>query len=322
MDNLVIEQRRGFAVEGEHPIDAVIATRDGAIVAQIGRDEPTTFRSAAKPFQLETSLSLLPEAARAALTSRDLALGAASHHGESMHVAQVESLLARLGRGAEHLYCGVHPPSHAPSAQALWARGEEPSVLHNNCSGKHAFMAAASAAQRWAEDYRSPMHGLQQHALSVLQARTGGGIAGTVVDGCGLPCFVLSLSAMARAWAELAHALAHEPQTHLGSIGLAMREHPLLMSGTEAFDGWLIQHSDAVAKVGAQGLLCLALPQQAVGIAIKVRSGSDVVRPKAALAVLERVFPGWLQAATPARFVQVFNLVGAQVGAHAAVWQS
>jgi L-asparaginase II len=154
-----------------------------------------------------------------------------------------------------------------------------------------------------------------------MQERTGQGVAGVVIDGCGVPCFVLPLSSMARAWAELAHAIAHEQESLLGRIGRALREHPLLMSGTDAFDGWLIQHTQGVAKVGAQGLLCMALPEQGVGLAIKARSGSDVVRPAAVLAVLEHVFPGLLNTPALPKFTQVWNLAGTLVGENASVWR-
>jgi L-asparaginase II len=321
MQQLVIEQHRGFAVEGEHVIDAVLCDERGQVVAQIGADALTTFRSSAKPFQLEVSLSLLSESTRAQLSRADLALGAASHHGEPVHLAQLTSLLERVGCAPSQLYCGVHPPAHAPSAQALWARGETPSVLHNNCSGKHAFMAAACAAQGFVADYRDAEHPLQRQMLATLQHRSGQTVAGTVVDGCGVPCFVLPLSGMARAWAALAHEVAGEGDSALGEIGRAMREHPLLMSGSDAFDGWLVRHTSAVAKVGAQGLLCIALPEQRLGLALKSRSGADVARPAAALAVLDRLVPGWLREAPPPRFTHVTNLVGARVGEQRAVWR-
>lgn len=317
---LRIEQRRGFALEAVHAVDAMVCDTEGRVLAQIGDDFVTTFRSAAKPFQLEVSLELLPEAARAALEGADLALGAASHHGEAAHVVRVRSLLARLGREARHLHCGVHAPVHAKSAEALFASGERPTVLHNNCSGKHTFMAAACAAQGYAEDYLSPDHPLQRRILERLAEHAGGSVRGAVTDGCGVPCSVLPLSGMARAWAELAKDVADEPESTLGRIGRAMREHPRMMSGSDAFDGWLIEHAPLIAKVGAQGLLCLGLPAERVGIAIKVRTGSDVVRPAAALAVLERAFPGIVQAEVPDRFTRVFNLAGLRVGEHAAMF--
>lgn len=320
MGVLRVEQRRGFAVEAEHPVSVAVCDRAGRLIAQCGDDLVTTFRSAAKPFQLEITFESLPESLREQVTSEDLALGAASHHAEPLHVGKVESLLERLGRGAEHLYCGAHPPSHGPSAEALFARGERPTALHNNCSGKHAFMAAAARAIGGPEDYRPDDHPLQRRILENLRSRTGNRVVGTVVDGCGLPCFVLPLSAMARAWAELACAMA-KPGTSLGRIGRAMRAHPVLMSGTEAFDGWLIQNADVVAKVGAQGLLCMAVPEAGLGVAIKVHSGTDAVRAAATQAALHEFLPGVLRGEVPARYTQVKNAVGAVVGEFAAVWR-
>lgn len=322
MLRLTIEQRRGFACEGEHPVDACLSDAN-RVLAQIGEDRLTTFRSAAKPFQLETSLALLSPAQRAKLSTRDLAIGAASHHGEAFHVSLVSDLLAQLDCEPRQLFCGVHAPSDSASAQALYASGQQPSVLHNNCSGKHSFMAAACVAQGFAPDYRDPTHPLQQGVLATLQSRTDGAIAGSVVDGCGVPCFVLPLSAMARAWARLAQAMTHDhAPDSLGAIGRAMAEHPRLMSGTHAFDGLLSERTGAVAKVGAQGLLCVALPKQGLGLAIRARSGSDLVRPQAALAILERLLPEAVPSGVPAAYTAVFNLVGQRVGEYAVRWES
>jgi L-asparaginase II len=319
MTVLRVEQRRGFALEATHAIDAVVCDKEGRVVTRVGDDMLTTFRSAAKPFQLEASLAALPEALRALLTPEDLALGAASHHAEAVHVAHVESLLGRLGRRVEHLYCGAHAPAHGPSAEALFARGQRPSALHNNCSGKHSFMAAAAAALGAAEDYRPADHPLQERTLANLQARLGGVVAGTVTDGCGVPCFVLPLSAMAQSYAQIAAAMATD-ERGLGAIGRAMRQYPLLMSGSTAFDGWLVEHLGVVAKVGAGGLLCMALPEQGLGLAIKAQTGCDLVRPAATVAVLERFFPGLLKMEPPRRFTKVSNVAGAEVGAYVASW--
>jgi len=325
MASLILEQRRGFAVEGVHEIDAVACDASGRVVATVGVDQLGTFRSSAKPFQLEISLSALTAVQRATLEPEDLALGAASHHGEPAHIARVEALMRKLSREPRHLYCGAHAPSHGPSAQALWASGQVPSVLHNNCSGKHTFMAAACAAQGWEEDYLAPSHPLQRQVLTRLSERCGSRVEGTVVDGCGLPCFVLPLSAMAQAWAQVAVAMgskASPSDDALGRIGRAMRAHPTMMSGSEAFDGWLINNAPVLAKVGAQGLLCVALPEQGIGAAIKIRSGADAVRPVAAWALLNTWFPGLLSGELPAQFSVVTNVVGKAVGDVHARWVS
>jgi L-asparaginase II len=314
-----VEQRRGGAVEAEHRVHAcaVELTRDmqGRLALQVGSDLDTTFRSAAKPFQLESAIGLLPAALAAALTPTDLALGSASHHGEREHIEALTRLLHKLARAREHLYCGAHEPLAVESARALRARGHAPDVLHNNCAGKHAFMAAACAAQGYAADYRPAQHPLQQAIRTDLEQRVGRALC-SVVDGCGVPCFVLPLSSMARAYAQLAAEVTSAGST-LSRIGQALRAHPRMMSGTDAFDGWLNEHG-VIAKVGAQGLLCLAVPEHALGIAIKIESGVDLARPVACSALLGRLLPG-LVPALPERFYAVRNVVGDRVGELVAV---
>jgi len=317
MASLFVEQRRGFAehgvVEAVHAVDAVACDADGHVRVLCGSDLVTTLRSAAKPFQLAVSSERLDAAVREQLSSAELALGAASHHGERFHVAAVERLLQHLGVGERQLLCGAHPPTHAASAQALFARGEQPRAIHNNCAGKHTFMAAAVRARAEAADYRPLQHPLQQ-AIAELVARCAGSSAvHAVVDGCGVPCFALPLSGMARAYATLARE-AHADGSPLGTIGRAMREHPLLVSGSEAFDGWLMEHAPVIAKVGALGLLCIAWPAQGLGLAIKIRSGSELARAPATHALLRSHFPALAVAELPTRFYAVANVVGDLVG--------
>jgi L-asparaginase II len=316
-----VEQRRGGVVEAEHRVHACAvelgSAGQGQPVFQVGSDLHTTFRSSAKPFQLESALALLPGEVVWALTPAQLALGSASHHGEREHIEGLERLLVTLGCTREQLYCGAHEPLAAESARALHARGAAPDVLHNNCAGKHAFMAAASAAQGFVADYRPAAHPLQQAIRVGLERRLGHALS-SVLDGCGVPCFVLPLSSMARAYAQLAACVARADGSGLARIGQALAAHPQLMSGSAAFDGWLNAHAGVVAKVGAQGLLCLALPQRALGLAIKIESGVDLARPVACAALLERFLPG-LAPELPERFRVLRNVVGDRVGELVAV---
>lgn len=313
----VVEQRRGTAVEARHRVHACATGPDGQVLWQVGRDLQGTFRSAAKPFQLEAVLALLPPALRAGLTDVDLALGAASHHGEPGHLVELARLLAQLGCQRSQLYCGAHEPSSHEAARALWARGEAPDVLHNNCAGKHAFMAAACTAQGYDADYRPRDHPLQQAVAQRVEARTQAPVE-SVVDGCGVPCFVLPLSAMARSYAQIAKAVGTRDGSDLSRIGSALRDHPFLMSGSQAYDGFLNREAGLVAKVGALGLLCVALPELEIGIAIKVESGSELARPVAVHALLSHFHPG-LVPVLPDGYVAVRNVVGARVGELACV---
>lgn len=313
MSTLQVEQRRGQVAEAVHRVHACAVDGQGRLLWQLGDDLLTTFRSSAKPFQLEVSWGRLPQTLRAKLAAEDLALGAASHHGEPVHVERLTQLLAKLERGREHLHCGAHEPSAPEAMRALYARGERPDVLHNNCAGKHAFMAAASAAHGEAEDYRPPDHPLQRAIVANLVRRSGYAALRSVTDGCGAPCFVLPLSAMARCYAQLGVETARPDGEPLGAIGRAFLSHPFLMSGSVAFDGWLNQRG-VVAKIGAQGLLCAALPSEGIGIAIKIESGTDAARPVAAHGLLQRMVPGLLRDPLPAIFREVRNVVGDLVG--------
>lgn len=314
MNVWMVEQRRGGTCEASHRVHACAMDADGRLLWQVGTDLHTTFRSAAKPFQLEVSLGMLDPGRLSTVLPSDLALGSASHHGEPVHIAELEQLLQKLGRERAHLYCGAHEPSNPASARALYARGEEPDVLHNNCAGKHAFMAAACATHGYTPDYRAPAHPLQRAILHNLAQRVGS-TPPTVTDGCGVPCFVLPLSHMAQAYAQLARESADGSNTRLGRIGNALTAHPRLMSGSHAFDGWLIGGAGVVAKIGAQGLVCVAIPQLGVGVAIKVESGVDAVRPLAAYTLLTHFFPSIFQDALSPEYYELRNVVGDRVGA-------
>jgi len=315
MPRLVVEQERGGVVEASHEVSAVLVEATGVADA-IGPDLVTTWRSAAKPFQLETSLEALPAEWRGSLVAAELAVGAASHSGEQGHVARVRSLLARFGLDEEHLYCGAHAPVYAAAADDLVRRSEPFLAVHNNCSGKHAFMAGASRASGWDADYRHPDHPLQVRIRDRITERAGQAPQ-AVVDGCGVPCWVLPISAMARAWSVLAAGTGS-----LGAIGDAMRAHPWETAGTGRPEVTLMRTAarPLACKVGAEGLMCGALVEQGAGFAIKVHSGNALARAVATWAVLDRWSPGLLAADGVRPWSTVHDVVGRDVGALRAVW--
>ncbi len=205
---------RGGQREAEQEFTAIaVDSQTGTVLNVVGdRELVTTWRSAAKPFQLEVTAGTLGSERIRNLPPRAFAIGAASHTGEPEHVRLVSGLLAEFGRTEQDLFCGAHWPTHEASRVAFCAAGATaPSVLQNNCSGKHTFMAASCAVKGWEPDYRPKSHPLQQAILSRLGERLGnpGQVAGQVVDGCGVPCFVLRLESMARLWSQLAAEMAH-----------------------------------------------------------------------------------------------------------------
>lgn len=314
----ILQTRGGYdghlaeVVEARHPWSAV-AMVDGQVRWQTGPDLDTTWRSAAKPLQLAVCLELL---GRPNLSNEELAIGAASHSGEPLHLRWVREVLARFDVAEADLRCGTHPPIHEPSAQAILRADGEYGPVHNNCSGKHAFMLAAAARQRWELDYRAPDHPLQLRIAAqvadwcAVQPRLA-------IDGCGVPTFCLPLSAIARGWAAVAEAMAlGDAAPPLGHVGLAMAAQPWLTSGTGRLDESVVRHArePMAVKVGAQGLFCIALPRRRMGLAIKVHSGSSEALPAAVAAALREAVPeAWVEPPLW-RLREVRNVAGLLVG--------
>ena len=285
-----IVQTRGDSVESVHPWSAV-AVSDGRTVRRWGSETRTTWRSAAKPLQLHTSMTVLGQPD---VPAPWLAVGSASHSAEPVHVGVVLEILARFGVGPEHLRCGTHPPAHGPSAEAILRSNGYFSALHNNCSGKHAFMVAAAQHAGWDLNYLPPGHPLQIRNRALVESLCD---ARSVlsVDGCGVPTFELPLEAIARAWSCVASAMG-QPGDLLGRIGGAMAAHPELTSGTDRLDLAVVRRARGTiaVKVGAQGVFCMAIPSLRCGVAIKVHSGVAEALPVAIDVVLQALWPdGW-----------------------------
>ena len=306
-----IEQWRGPQLEAVHTFSAV-AVQGERTVLSWGPPVSTTWRSAAKPFQLAVSLELLGDPEH---SSEELAIGAASHSAQPEHLDHVGAILERYALSPRGLRCGGHAPASPEAYAELLRSGGAVSDLHNNCSGKHAFMLAAATAQGWSTDYRPADHPLQlriAHAMSEVSGET----PSWAIDGCGVPTWCHSLRAIAQAWSCLATAAADPEDSRLGLIGRAMAEHPFLVSGSDRLDLHLARgaREPLITKVGAAGLLGIALPERGLGIALKTHAGNDKARAPAAEALLEALAPGAWARPDPWPGPEVRNVVGDLVG--------
>lgn len=214
---------------------------------------------------------------RFAFTEEELALCCASHEGEPAHLAGARSILARCGLDEAFLACGPHPPFSEREAKALVRAGEEPLRVHNNCSGKHAGMLALAVARGWDPvGYHELGHPVQQRMLAEVSRWTGVPTerVGTAVDGCGVACFSVPLSAMAASFARFA-AAAHRGEAP-ARIVRAMVRHPFMVGGTGRACTEVMARTGpkAFVKLGAEGVYGGGLPEKGLGFAIKVADGS------------------------------------------------
>lgn len=285
-----VEVQRGNIVESVHRVSVAVVDADGRMRARAGAPGQVTFaRSAIKPFQ---ALPLIEDGVleRFDFAERELALCCASHSGEPRHVETALAMLRRIGLDESVLACGPHPPFHEPSARALMDAGRGPSRIHNNCSGKHAGMLALARRHGWpTRGYEQIRHPVQQRMLAVMSAwsRVGRDEIGIGVDGCGVATFALPLDAMARAFGALAGA-ARRGVAGPKRVLRAMGRYPEYVAGTGRLctDLGRTVHGRIVAKVGAEGVYCAAIPGAELGIALKVEDGAWRAAEPALLSVL------------------------------------
>jgi L-asparaginase II len=286
---------RGSILESRHRVQAAVCGPDGRLHAGTESPaSPTTFRSAAKPFQL-LPLVERGHADQFAFDSIDLAVMAASHTGTDAHVERVRHILARAGCAEADLACGFHEPVDAHALRQFHERRSTPSPLYNNCSGKHAGMLAMCRAEGW------PTAGYTRadHPLQRLLHRTVAEMCGlpearveTAVDGCSVLTFAVPLDAMARGFASFAAATAEgDPRERsLARIRAAMVEHPWAVGGEGRFSTTLMEVvPELVAKGGAEGLECVGWPARGLGIALRCEDGATRAVAPALLPVLDQL---------------------------------
>jgi len=300
---------------------------DGTTFAVTGNPDLVAFwRSCAKPFQAVPMVVRGAERAFA-ITSEQLALACASHNGEPRHVALALQMLEQSGASEADLVCGPHSSINDDVARAVASRGEQTTKAHNNCSGKHAGMIALARHQQWGSSgYERPEHLVQQGCLDEVAHWTSvpAGHVGSATDGCGVPTFAVPLRAMALAWARLGAAGAGRPAAGFdgprgeaaGRLFQAMRANPFFIAGTGRLDTDLVTTGGGriVAKVGAEGVYCAAIPELGLGLALKVEDGAVRCLNPALLGLLDLVAPGIVPPLDQHRGQSIMNTLGAKVG--------
>jgi len=282
VDPVLVEAWRGGVLENAHRAAYAVVDASGALVESAGDIERPVFaRSAVKPLQ---ALPLLETgaAARYGLGPAQVALCCASHSGEPAHVEAVAALLARGGIAPGCLACGTQVPMGEEAARALFASGQAPTPLHNNCSGKHAgFLLAARHMEEPDEEYVDAAHPVQRRVTQALAEamRHELGTAPRGRDGCGIPAYAVPLRAIAQGMAALAPAATGGTQARRRAaheVLQAAMAHPWMVAGSGRFDTELMLAGagSVLVKMGADGVHAACIPARGLGIAAKIADGS------------------------------------------------
>lgn len=285
----LVEVTRGGITESRHRGHIVAVEPDATVVAYLGAPETVSYlRSSAKPHQ---AIPLITSGAadRFGFTEQEIALACASHNGEPIHTELAASMLRKIGLGPEALKCGVHEPFSAEVARDLREKGEEPNVLQNNCSGKHAGMLAlALHLGASTETYDEPTNPVQLAIGKIVSQFCGVPIEDIAIgtDGCGVPVFGITVKAMALMYARLVAPpsdFGDDLRSACARIVSAMTKYPELIGGTsERLDTELMRAAEGrmVSKVGAEGVYTVGvLPcedwPRGIGLALKIEDGDD-----------------------------------------------
>ncbi|MDX1584177.1 MAG: asparaginase [Thermoanaerobaculia bacterium] len=294
----VVNVYRGGFLESIHEGSVSVVDEEGRLVASAGNPSFRTFiRSAAKPLQ---AIPMLEAGGSDAyeLSARELALICASHGGENHHVSTAAALLRKGDFDESDLVCGPHLPYDEKSAVELKQSGENPTALHNNCSGNHAgLLLCSELMDEPPEEYAEMGSALQSRVLRTVAefASLQPEEIERGVDGCGIPAFRMPLARAALAYARLALESRDESRPYhreCKQIFDAMTGAPEYVAGNWSMTTPLIRAlgGHVLAKEGAEGFYAMALDEEAsarvrehhrlrdgrfLGIAIKIADGSS-----------------------------------------------
>ncbi|MCM3267519.1 asparaginase [Paenibacillus elgii] len=323
-NELLVEISRGSMTESVHRGHIAVVDHERKLLAYAGNPEFYTFtRSTAKLLQVIPLLEA-GGSERFGLTPSETALLCASHGGEPEHAATALEILRKLGLDESALACGPQEPMYKPAADALRQERREAGQLHNNCSGKHAGMLALAKLMNVPiQQYIAPGHPVQQKMLRTVAEMCGVSPESITLgtDGCGVPVFAVPLASLAFAYARLGRpdGLSSERAKACRTIIEAIRQAPFYVAGSDRFDTRLAELTQGriVGKMGAEGLYAATMPEQGIGIAVKIEDGAGrAIYPAAAETLLQLGLLNAEEAAQLAGFHQpaVNNRRGDQVG--------
>jgi len=263
---------RGPFLECAHQGHAVVCDDTGQIVQAWGVPEAVVLpRSASKMLQ---ALPLIESGAAKAhdLGTQHLALACASHQGATIHTEKVGAWLDHIGCCDDDFRCGPRPPGDEAVHDDMIRANQSPRRIHNTCSGKHAGFLTLSQYLNGDPNYIALDHPVQKACLEAFERITQETSPGHGIDGCSAPNFACTLHGMARAMARFAAAPDDSP---MGQLRTAMALHPDLVAGEgRACTRQMRAAGRGVAiKTGAEGYNIAILPDQKLGIALKITDG-------------------------------------------------
>ena len=311
---------RGDILESVHCGHAVVCDSSGQIVQSWGDPDAVILpRSSCKMIQ---ALPLVESGAADTfgLEQKHLALACASHQAAAIHTDIVRRWLSDLDFNDSDLICGPQVPRDSVAENTMIRAQDTPRRYHNNCSGKHSGFLTVIKHLKGSSDYVDLAHPLQMAVREAFEDVTGMQSPGFGIDGCSAPNFATTVHGLARAVAYFAGARDDGPVRNRAAARLvqAMLAYPELVAGegTACTELMRAMGGRVAIKTGAEGVYVAILPEQKLGVALKIRDGASRGSECAIAAIL--VDLGVLDANHPAvsrwMTVRQRNLRGLETG--------
>ena len=292
MNTITCSIYRGSLIESQHLVEGVVVGPNNKVLFQTKKtNKPYCLRSTLKPFQFAAAiyngvLNSYP------LTSQEISLACASHHGEGNHIKTVKKILKKISLSEKNLECGFHYPLDKTNKSYLHSHQSNKSNIYNNCSGKHSGLLAFIRHMGYpTKNYINHNHPIHNHIIEYIERVAKTRAQEYATDGCSLPTPYFHLTTLAEMYLKL---ISETTNSELQTVYRAMTKHPEMVAGKSGFDTWFMKvlKGRAVAKGGAEGMRALALDTKEYGpiaLALKVQDGNHRASEMACLEILNHI---------------------------------
>ena len=251
----------------------------------IGEDYsyPFFMRSCAKPLQASLAIDYGLD-----FNKKEIALFCASHAGEEKHVKLAKQILNKIGLDDNYLKCGIHNPLSQTAQVELIKSNLNPTVLHNNCSGKHILMLALCKKNNWElGNYYLPEHPLQiEIKKKIYELCEVNENYPVTQDGCGVPICSMPLKNMLTGYLNLFLSEKYK------IIRDSFLEYPDIIGGEGRLETKIMTSSDElIVKCGAGGICIVINTKLSDGFIVKITDSNMQAREAVVLETLKKL--GW-----------------------------
>lgn len=280
MNPILVEVYRNEVLESFHRGVVCVVDKNGNVVYSEGDIQQVCYpRSAMKLIQVMPLLELGGQE-KFDFTLEEIAVMCGSHNAEPEHLSVVNSILQKIGLDKENLKCGPQYPTSKRDADELIRKSEKPHHIHNNCSGKHAGMLAlCKLIDVNTIDYLNPQHPIQTLILQYVEEmyEYSNEKMITALDGCSAPIYSIPVYNQALAFKNLVNTESYptKRKATCDTIVKAMAAYPFMVAGSKRYctDMMKVCGSRIIGKTGAEGVFCLSLIQEKMGICVKIDDG-------------------------------------------------